>query len=258
MKTSVVSSEALRLFPAASVADDRAIEEDAGEVDPLSDFVDLRSNEAEPAALRLSVTQAARIKALVVEHHAFVWRSLVRLGVPRADAEDAVQQVFMVTSRRIDDISHGSDRSFLYGVCLRVASRARRTLARRREVLGDDACPERIDPGTRPDDMIDRARARVLLDEILSTMPLELRSVFTLFELEQMTMIQIAGLLELPQGTVASRLRRARELFADQRGRIEARLRGGVVVSLASHSVVASQSQRGPKSGVRPVVKENA
>ena len=160
MKTSVVSSEALRLFPAASVADDRAIEEDAGEVDPLSD--------AEPgcslASAPLSATQAARLKALVVEHHAFVWRSLVRLGVPRADAEDAVQQVFMVTSRRIDDISHGSDRSFLYGVCLRVASRARRTLARRREVLGDDACPERIDPGTRPDDMIDRARARVLLD----------------------------------------------------------------------------------------------
>ncbi len=214
-------------------------------------------SEAEPAASPLSATQAARIKALVVEHHAFVWRSLVRLGVPRADAEDAVQQVFMVTSRRIDDISQGSDRSFLYGVCLRVASRARRTLARRREVLGDDACPERVDPGTRPDDMIDRARARVLLDEILSTMPLELRSVFTLFELEQMTMIQIAGLLELPQGTVASRLRRARELFVEQRNRIEARLRGGGALSL----VPGSASQRVPlcpKSGVRPVVKETA
>jgi hypothetical protein len=90
-------------------------------------------------------------------------------------------------------------------------------------------------------------------------MPIELRSVFTLFELEQMTMLQIAGLLELPQGTVASRLRRARELFADQRSRIEARLsrcrpsveRGGVVVSLASHSVDS-------QSGVRPAVKENA
>jgi RNA polymerase sigma-70 factor, ECF subfamily len=236
MKSSVVSSEALRLFPAASVTDDRAIDEE--EADPLS--------EAEPVSAPLSATQAARIKALVVEHHSFVWRSLVRLGVPRADAEDAVQQVFMVTSRRIDDISHGSDRSFLYGVCLRVASRARRTLARRREVLGDDACPERIDPGTRPDDMIDRARARVLLDEILATMPLDLRSVFTLFELEQMTMIQIAGLLELPQGTVASRLRRARELFVEQRNRIEARLSR------------CSGPGLGPKSGIRPALKENA
>jgi RNA polymerase sigma-70 factor, ECF subfamily len=251
MKTSVVSSEALRLFPAASVTEDRAIEqEDAGEVDALG--------EAEPASAPLSATQAARIKGLVVEHHAFVWRSLVRLGVPRADAEDAVQQVFMVTSRRIDDISQGSDRSFLYGVCLRVASRARRTLARRREVLGDDACPERVDPGTRPDDMIDRARARVLLDEILSTMPLELRSVFTLFELEQMTMIQIAGLLELPQGTVASRLRRARELFVEQRNRIEARLRGGGALSLSSAPAVSQRVPLGPKSGVRPVVKETA
>ncbi len=177
------------------------------------------------AAPSLSAAQAARVKALVVEHHAFVWRSLIRLGVPRADAEDGVQQVFMVASRRIEDIAQGADRSFLYGVCLRVASRARRTLARRREVMGDDACPERVDPGVRPDDLIDRARARALLDEILTAMPLELRSVFTLFELEQLTMIQIAGLLGLPQGTVASRLRRARELFLEQRKRIEARVK---------------------------------
>lgn len=172
--------------------------------------------------------QAARVKQLVVEQHGFVWRSLVRLGVPRSDAEDALQQVFMVTARRIDDITSGSERSFLYGVCLRVASRSRRTFARRREIVGDDACPERVDPSERPDDMIDRARAKVLLEEILGAMPLELRSVFTLFELEQMTMSQISTLLSLPQGTVASRLRRAREVFVEHRKRIEARIKSGV------------------------------
>lgn len=170
--------------------------------------------------------QAARVKRLVVSHHGFVWRSLVRLGVPRSDGEDALQQVFMVTARRIDDITAGAERSFLYGVCLRVASRARRTQARRREIVGDDACPESIDPQARPDEMLDRARAKALLDEILAEMPLELRSVFTLFELEQLTMAQIAALIDVPQGTVASRLRRAREVFVEHRKRMEARLRG--------------------------------
>lgn len=178
------------------------------------------------------VCDGARVRKLVLDHNAFVWRSVVRLGVPRADAEDALQQVFMVAARRINDIQHGAERSFLYGVCLRVASRSRRTHARRREVVGDDAAPERIDTGDRPDELLDRARARALLEDILGTMPIELRSVFTLFELEQMTMSEIAELMAIPPGTVASRLRRARELFAEQRKRIEARMKSSQAMKL--------------------------
>ena len=117
-------------------------------------------------------------------------------------------------------------------------------------LAGDDACPERVDPGTRPDDQIDRARARAMLDEILATMPLELRSVFTLFELEQMTMIQIAGMLELPQGTVASRLRRARELFVEHRNRLEARLKSGACG-------LSRPTSENTRSGVRAAVRED-
>jgi RNA polymerase sigma-70 factor (ECF subfamily) len=218
MMTTVLNSEAMPLYTAASSLPSDPPDE-AREAEEELD-VDREVTPPAPTAL-----QAARIKAIVVDHHTFVWRSLVRLGVPRSDAEDALQQVFMVTARRIDDITTGSERSFLYGVCLRVASRARRTFARRREIVGDDCCPERIDQGVRPDEALDRARAKALLDEILSTMPLELRAVFTLFELEQLTMSEIATIVGVPQGTVASRLRRARELFAEQRKRIDARLR---------------------------------
>jgi RNA polymerase sigma-70 factor, ECF subfamily len=172
----------------------------------------------------LTGDQAARVKRLVVEHHGFVWRSLVRLGVSRSDAEDVMQQVFMVTTRRIDDIRPDAERSFLYGVCIRMASRARRTRDRRREVDGDGV-PERVDPALRPDEQLDRAEARALLETILTAMPLELRTVFTLYELEQVTMIEIAQILGVPQGTVASRLRRARAIFAEHRGRIEAKLK---------------------------------
>jgi RNA polymerase sigma-70 factor (ECF subfamily) len=164
----------------------------------------------------LTGAQASRVKRLVVE--------LARLGVPRSDAEDVMQQVFMVTTRRIDDIRPDAERSFLYGVCIRMASRARRTRDRRREVDGDGT-PERVDPGLRPDEQLDRAEARAVLETILTAMPLELRTVFTLYELEQVTMIEIAQLLGVPQGTVASRLRRARAIFAEHRARIEAKLK---------------------------------
>lgn len=68
---------------------------------------------------------AGRLAALVAEHSAFVWRSLVRLGVPRADAEDAVQHVFLVVARRLGDIELGRESAFLFGTALRVASRTR-------------------------------------------------------------------------------------------------------------------------------------
>ena len=56
---------------------------------------------------------------------------------------------------------------------------------------------------------------RVLLDTLLEAMPIDLRTVFVLYEIEELTMIEIASVLELPSGTVASRLRRARQVFQE-------------------------------------------
>ena len=164
----------------------------------------------------------ARVRAIVTEHFEFVWRSLVRLGVPRQDADDALQQVFLVASRKLGSIEVGRERAFLFGTALRLASRARRTQRRRREVL--DGVPiEYLDPGPAVDDLLDRARDLAVVEGILDAMPLELRAVFVLFELEQMTMAEIAALLDLPAGTVASRLRRAREQFQAAVRRLSAR-----------------------------------
>jgi RNA polymerase sigma-70 factor (ECF subfamily) len=62
-----------------------------------------------------------------------------------------------------------------------------------------------------------------MLDAILSSMPVELCTVFVLFELEELTMAEIAQLLDLAPGTVASRLRRARERFHEEARRAQAR-----------------------------------
>jgi RNA polymerase sigma-70 factor (ECF subfamily) len=73
------------------------------------------------------------------------------------------------------------------------------------------------------DDLVERSRARALLDSILGELPEPLRSVFVLYEIEQLSTHEIADLLGLPRGTVASRLRRARAEFEKRAQRAAAR-----------------------------------
>lgn len=169
------------------------------------------------------------IDALVKREFSFVWRLLRRLGLGEGDADDGAQQVFLVAARRAGDIEPGRERAFLFTTAMHVASKSRRSQERRREVLGDDADARFRDsvPGT--EELLDRRRARELFDSILDEMDLDLRVVFVLYEVEELTMAEIASDLGLPQGTVASRLRRARSEFSARVQRIEAQLkhRGG-------------------------------
>jgi len=163
-----------------------------------------------------------RVTRMVQAHHDFIWRLLRRLGVASADTDDATQRVFMIAARRVTDITVGSERSFLFGTALRVAPETIR--AARRQAPLDDEAHERRDSAPGPEELTAQSRARAALEEILTAMPLELRTVLVLFELEQMTKNEVAALLELPVGTAVSRLRRAREEFRSQLKRRNARL----------------------------------
>jgi RNA polymerase sigma-70 factor (ECF subfamily) len=139
-------------------------------------------------------------------------RSLRRLGVPELVVDDAAQEVFLVAARRLADIELGRERSFLFATALRVASDVRRAVARR-GTLVDDTLEHIADDAPNPAELADRQRARAVLDRVLDAMELDLRAVFVLYELEEMTMAEIAATLDVPAGTVASRLRRARDAF---------------------------------------------
>ena len=153
-----------------------------------------------------------RLRALFREHYDFIWRTLRRLGLEEGRADDAAQSVFLTASRKLDSIRAGGERGYLFGIALRVASDARRASARRRERPLEQA-GDAADPRPLAEEALDQHRARALLDAALESLPEELRVVFFLHELEELAMSEIAELIGIPKGTVASRLRRARHEF---------------------------------------------
>jgi RNA polymerase sigma-70 factor (ECF subfamily) len=157
----------------------------------------------------------ARLRWMVDEHIDFVARVLRNAGTPIAEMDDEVQRTFITAARRIDDVRPGAERSFLLQTALHVAAHARRTAARRREVLAEEA-PEMVDTAQTPEQLTDQKRARQLLDRVLDQMSTDLRTVFVLYEFEELSMAEISDALGIPRGTVASRLRRARSDFRDR------------------------------------------
>jgi len=162
-----------------------------------------------------------RLATLFHQHFDLVWRTVRRLGVPPEAIDDATQEVFVVASRRLDAIELGKEKAFLYGTAIRVAADTRRARDRRRRVTEEQ--PDPLDAPPLPDELVDQKRARELLDHIVARLPDDARPVFVLYELEGLTMAEIAACLEVAPGTVASRLRRAREKFAAAVARVEAR-----------------------------------
>ncbi len=158
------------------------------------------------------------------EHFRFVWRSLRRLGVREDDVADAVQDVFLVVHRKLPEFEARSKVStWLYGICMRVASDRRRLAYERRHTDADEPLSDRVDERADVAAEAERRQGLALLEAILDEIPLEQRAVFTLFELDQMTGEQIADLCAIPLGTVYSRLRLARDAFRGALGRMQAR-----------------------------------
>jgi RNA polymerase sigma-70 factor (ECF subfamily) len=152
-----------------------------------------------------------RVRALVDEYMDSVWRSLRRLGVPAADCDDGCQRVWVVVAQKIDAIDAAKCRSFVFSVVVRVASDMRRSLRRHDRVDLDERLIDCSADDT--ESLLEQQRARELLDELLSQLSWDLRTVFVMFEIEGFSSPEIADVLHLSRGTVASRLRLAREAF---------------------------------------------
>ena len=141
---------------------------------------------------------------------------------PGEHPPDVAQQVFMTATQKLAEITPGHERTYLYGVALRTTANLKRKAHRRREHTGTELTSFH-DGALGPDEATELALARELLDELLATLPEELRRVFVLANIEQFGLAEIAELEAIPQGTAASRLRRARTLFGERLSQVRHR-----------------------------------
>lgn len=186
----------------------------------------LRLASAEPARTAAQPPELPLDVATIYAQHAqSLWRNLSRAGVPDGDLPDALQEVLLVVHRRLDSFDGSSLlTTWLFGICLRVASTVRRSQRRRREDALDQSKSEhRLVEVGNPEELALARDAKRRLDLALDRLEPEKRAVLVMFELEGLSCAEIAKLVGIPKGTVFSRLASARHTFLLALERLEHR-----------------------------------
>jgi len=145
---------------------------------------------------------------LFSEHAPFVLRVLHHLGVPGSDVQDQAQEVFVAVHKGLSSFGgRSSVRTWIYGICVYVASNHRRRAYVRRERAVAEP-PEAVD--LQAQEAFEHGQRWPALQRLLDTLDPEKREVFVLYELEELTMAEVALAVGCPLQTAYSRLQAAR------------------------------------------------
>ena len=149
---------------------------------------------------------------LYADQKRFLWRVLLRLGVPRSDAPDAAQEVFVIAHKKLSTFDGtSSPRTWLFGIARRVAADWRKRAHVKREEPSAKL-PEQSTPAAQTAE-VEARQARALLERALEQLSDEQRAVFVLFELEEWPMAEVAQAAACPLQTAYSRLHAARKVL---------------------------------------------
>jgi RNA polymerase sigma factor (sigma-70 family) len=176
------------------------------------------------------------LAALVYRHAPMVWGVCRRLLRSPHDAEDAFQATFLILVRKAATVmTRQMVGNWLYGVAHQTAVRLRATAAKRgvREMQMLDM-PEPAVAKAPDGDLL------LLLDQELSCLPEKYRVLIVLCDLESKTRIEVARQLAIPEGTVASRLARARGMLAKRLVRHGLAVSGGSLAAALSQTVASA------------------
>ena len=141
----------------------------------------------------------------------------VALGVLRdpADAEDVAQEAFLRAYRHFAELRDRTRfRAWLVRTTWRLAIDRRRSAARRDHREIEAAWEQPIVPSVEETAAAQQFQRR--LEHAVDSLPEKVRRVLILAAIEGYDMRETAALLEVPEGTVRSRLHRARKLLAEK------------------------------------------
>lgn len=176
-----------------------------------------------PAGGQATATRNEQTPQTVAELGArFVPQTLRYLGVREDAVLDAAQDVLVVALRRLDNFEGRSTlKTWMYGICIRVAQEYRRKHKNGREILVE-VLPEMTTPANQ-EHAVQKAEWRRALGTVLDTLSDEQREAFVLFEIQRLSMKEVAEVLgcALPTAYFRHKAARARvlEVFRTQEGR---------------------------------------
>jgi len=177
---------------------------------------------------RAEASQPLEVRTIYREQGRFVWLSLQRLGIHPSDLDDVAQDVFMVVHRRLDTFDRRARVStWLFGICMRVAANYRRRRRWTHEVLSGGGEDDRPSALAAADDVLVLREQRELAERALNRLEIAKRATFVMFEIESLSCLEIAELMNVPVGTVYSRLHSARRQLEKNLSRDLARRRLG-------------------------------
>ena len=156
-------------------------------------------------------SDASDVRTIYRAHARFVWLSLQRLGVQPCDLDDVAQDVFVIVHRRLDSFDRTARMTtWLFGICLRVAANYRRRRRWTRELLSGWVEDNRPATLVAADEVLVRREEREIAERALDRLDVAKRATFVMFELESLSCLEIAAIMDVPIGTVYSRLHSAR------------------------------------------------
>lgn len=173
---------------------------------------------------RLVEGEAAALEQLYRDHHVRVRLLVRRFLADAAAVEDVVHDTFLAAPSAFANYrGEGSVRSFLFSVAVRQVHHHLRSLQRRRGWLGlfraDPSFEQAAAP--TPAEQTERSELAARLEHAIAALSFEHRAVVVLCELEELSSPEAAAVLQIPEGTVRTRLhhakKRLRELLADVR-----------------------------------------
>ncbi|MBK8939567.1 MAG: sigma-70 family RNA polymerase sigma factor [Polyangiaceae bacterium] len=172
---------------------------------------------------RLVARDEAAFNQLVVQYERRVFALVFRMLGRREEAEDLAQEVFVQVFKAIDQFRGDSKLStWIYRIAVNLCKNRTKYLSRRQVGEQDDvdamadraplSAAKGVSVGdiSRPDELVEGMQLEVIVKHAISQIDPEFREVLILRDVEDMAYEEIAAVTGLPDGTVKSRIHRAR------------------------------------------------
>jgi RNA polymerase sigma-70 factor (ECF subfamily) len=169
---------------------------------------------------KLKARDPKAFEQLIIQYQSSIYNLLYRMLGNRAEAEDLLQEVFILVFKQIDTFKEDASIStWIYKIATNTCINTKKYLSRRKhynnkslEDLSEHEQPTHVAAGgfPRPDEMAEGLQMEKLLQEIIVSMDDDYKLVLILRDIQNLSYEEIEQILGIARGTVKSRLHRAR------------------------------------------------